>query len=211
MSNDAWWTDPATVDLDAPHTPERPKRRLMTTVALAAGGALTGAIVIAAASGGSAAPLRSAASYADPSSSAAASEVPDNDGPRGHHGGPGGPGRPGGREHGGPGRMLGMPIHGDLVVQKPDGTYQDVRTQQGAVTAVGGGSITVKSTDGYEKTYTVPSTVSLDGIAKGDTVHVFATLKDGKGTVVGLHEEGVRPNHPEPGEAAASPSATASA
>ena len=66
------------------------------------------------------------------------------------------PDRPG---KGGPGRHgefgLGGALHGEFIVEKDGGGYQTVATQRGEVTAVSKDAITVKSADGYSRTYTL--------------------------------------------------------
>jgi hypothetical protein len=94
----------------------------------------------------------------------------DGDSPQGYgppgQGMPGSPGKDGGR-HGGFGmRGTGMGIHGSFVVKDPSGDgYITVLMQRGVVTAVSSTSITVKSEDGYSKTYVVDAstTVNRDG------------------------------------------------
>ena len=96
--------------------------------------------------------------------------------------GPGGPGFGfgGGRGHGGPGGAGGS-IHGQFTV--PDGSgYRNVDTQTGQVTDVSQGSITVKSSDGFSKTYSVTENTLVnagrDGIGSvksGDTVQLSAS------------------------------------
>ena len=85
----------------------------------------------------------------------------------------------------------GEALHGEFVVQKQDGTYQTVVTQAGDVTAVSSTSISVKSADGFSKTYVVlPATnvnAARDGIGSvkvGDAVHVDATVAAGTATAV---------------------------
>lgn len=108
--------------------------------------------------------------------------VPDGDGD--------GPGR-GGHMGGGPGGMGGMRmglgggIHGVFVTPKQGGGYQTVHTQRGTVTGVSSTSITVKSEDGYTKSYKVTaSTVvnaqrdGIDSIESGDEVGVVG-IEDG--------------------------------
>ncbi|MCB0917275.1 MAG: hypothetical protein KDC39_01760 [Actinobacteria bacterium] len=102
-------------------------------------------------------------------------------GPRGgpgHHHGPGGPG----------GGMGGPMLHGEGVVQTPDGEYQDVVTQQGSVTEINDNSIVVTSEDGFTASYKVNDDteihknreeVSISDLATGDVVHVFAQKKGG--------------------------------
>ena len=105
--------------------------------------------------------------------------------------GPGGMG-PGGMGPGGRG-LGGEALHGEFVVQKQDGTYQTVDAQAGVVTAVSATSISVKSVDGFAKTYVVlPATnvnAARDGIGSvkvGDSVHVEATVAAGTATAVGV-------------------------
>jgi hypothetical protein len=110
-------------------------------------------------------------------------------------GGPG-MGMPGldGPGMGGPG--MGGALHGEFVVQKADGTFQTVDTQGGAVTAVSTSSITVKSADGFTKSYDVTAATIVnaarDGIASvkvGDTVQLDATVTGGKATAVDVIDE----------------------
>jgi hypothetical protein len=86
----------------------------------------------------------------------------------GHMGGPGGPGGAGGA------------IHGQLTVPNGSG-YRTIDTQSGEVTDVNQSSITVKSADGFSKTYSVTENTLVnagrDGIGSvktGDTVRVNA-------------------------------------
>jgi hypothetical protein len=51
--------------------------------------------------------------------------------------------------------MAGPGIHGEFVVPAPGGGYQTMASQHGEVTDVSPTSITVKSEDGYTKTYAV--------------------------------------------------------
>jgi hypothetical protein len=85
-------------------------------------------------------------------------------------------------------------VHGEFVV--PDGTgWRTVAFQRGAVTAVSSTSLTVKSKDGYTKTYVLtPSTMvnaGRDGIAtvkKDEEVAVMATVKNGTATAVDVRD-----------------------
>jgi len=117
----------------------------------------------------------------------------DNDGPgmgMGPNGGPGqapmggpdgGPGGGWGRHGGGMrGPGMGPGIHGTFVTPNKAGTgYDTIDTQKGSVTAVSATSITVKSTDGFTKTYVVTSTTDVNGKA-GD----IATVKTGDDVAV---------------------------
>jgi Domain of unknown function (DUF5666) len=100
--------------------------------------------------------------------------------------------------HGGPfgGKMFGLfggfgrfgGLHGEFTVKKPDGSgYQTVATQTGEVTAVSPSSITVKSEDGFSRTYSVDENTVVgsgrDGIGSvktGDTVHIAGIVDSGK-------------------------------
>jgi hypothetical protein len=102
--------------------------------------------------------------------------------------GPPGGGR-GGHGHGGPG--MGMGIHGEFTTPAPGGGYQTLATQVGEVTAVSATSVTVKSEDGFSRTYTVNDDTLVnagnDGIAdvkSGDDVRVVALVVDGKANAV---------------------------
>jgi hypothetical protein len=113
--------------------------------------------------------------------------------------GPGEPPRPGGGQRGmghfGPrgfgGGIGGFALHGEYVTQKSGGGYQTVDIQSGTVSDVSSSSITVKSADGFSKSYKVTSDTLVgakrDGIGtvkKGDTVHVTATVSGGTATAV---------------------------
>jgi hypothetical protein len=65
----------------------------------------------------------------------------------------------------GPG-MFGM-VHGQFVVAKSGGGYQTVDVQDGRVTAVSTTSITLKSSDGFTKTYAVTSSTTVDAQRDG--------------------------------------------
>jgi hypothetical protein len=86
-------------------------------------------------------------------------------------------GRPGGFGFG-----FGSPfgaVHGQFVVPKPGGGYQTVDIQRGSVTAVSTTSITVKSADGFVKTYQVVSSTNVDAQRDG-----ISTIKTGHQAVV---------------------------
>jgi hypothetical protein len=90
-------------------------------------------------------------------------------------------GRGGGGGLGGIGMGLGGAIHGTAVTPKQGGGYQTVDGQRGIVTDVSSTSITVKSDDGFIKTYVVTADTLVnakrDGIAsvkQGDKVGVIA-------------------------------------
>ena len=105
---------------------------------------------------------------------------------RGHGHGRGGPF--GGKLFGlgGFGRFGGL--HGEFTMRKPDGNgFQTVAVQTGEVTAVSPSSITVKSEDGFSRTYSVDENTVVgsgrDGIGtvkNGDTVRIAGVVADGK-------------------------------
>jgi hypothetical protein len=101
-----------------------------------------------------------------------------------------GPGSGGFGRAGGPGGAMGgaggmmAALHGTYVVSDGSGNYVTELTQTGTVSAVSADSITVKSTDGYSKTYTVTTSTSVDNgsdkissVATGHTVRIVASSK----------------------------------
>jgi hypothetical protein len=107
---------------------------------------------------------------------------------RGHHGGPFGKffGFGGFGGFGGLGR--GGPLHGEFTIRKPDGSgFQTMAVQTGEVTDVSPSSITVKSEDGFSRTYSVDENTVVgsgrDGIGtvkNGDTVHIAGVVDGGQ-------------------------------
>jgi hypothetical protein len=106
--------------------------------------------------------------------------------------GPGGNGLLGGL---GGGRVL----HGEATVQKAGGGTTVVHFQSGAISAISGSTMTVKSTDGFTSTFTVNGTtrISLNGtdgtlskLAKNDKVRVMG-VEDGSDTVAKMVLDGV--------------------
>ena len=74
-------------------------------------------------------------------------------------------------------------LHGQFVVAKPGGGYQTVDVQDGQVTSVSATSITLKSSDGFTKTYVVTSSTTVDAqrdgigsVKAGNQASVFATV-----------------------------------
>jgi hypothetical protein len=122
--------------------------------------------------------------------------TPDPNAPNNVTGKPG-PGPRFGHGHGGHfGKIFGLfggfgrfgGLHGEFTVKKPDGSgYETVATQTGQVTAVSPSSITVKSEDGFSRTYSVDENTVVgsgrDGIGNvktGDTVTVAGLVDAGK-------------------------------
>jgi hypothetical protein len=85
-------------------------------------------------------------------------------------------------------------LHGEFTIKKPDGSgYETVATQTGEVTAVSPSSITVKSEDGFSRTYSVDENTVVgsgrDGIGSvktGDTVHVAGLVDGGKASAAAV-------------------------
>jgi len=102
------------------------------------------------------------------------------------------PGRPGGGMGFGFGAPFGA-VHGQFVVPKAGGGYQTIDTQRGSVTAVSSTSITIKSADGFTKTYRVTGSTNVDAqrdgigsIKTGHQVAVAATVSGGTATAVSI-------------------------
>jgi hypothetical protein len=82
-------------------------------------------------------------------------------------------------------------LHGTLVLPKAGGGKVTVEIQNGKATSVSQSSITLKSTDGYTKTYVVSASTIVgaqrDGIGSvkvGDQVWVTATASGGTVTAI---------------------------
>jgi hypothetical protein len=122
------------------------------------------------------------------SSTATGASAAGGPGPGGQFGAQGqrGPG-PGGQGGGPPGARtgfgLGGALHGQFVVADGNGGYLTAEIQTGQVSAASATSITVVSSDGYTRSYTVgPSALAGNGngstsqVATGHTVSVQATV-----------------------------------
>jgi hypothetical protein len=162
-----------TASTDLPHKHSRRLAVGAVTLALLAAGA-TG---VALAADSSSSP--STSSTPSPSASGPATKAPQDgprDGQRGLRHGPG---------IGGP---LGA-LHGEFVVPDGSGGYQTMLVQHGTVSAVSKTSISVKSADGFTKSYAVPADAlvnaerdGLSSIDKGADVTVLAEEKGGTAT-----------------------------
>ncbi|HEY2576663.1 MAG TPA: hypothetical protein VGI74_10190 [Streptosporangiaceae bacterium] len=82
-------------------------------------------------------------------------------------------------------------LHGTLVLPKQGGGTVTAEIQNGKVTSVSQSSITLKSTDGFTKTYTVTASTNVDAqrdgigsVKAGDQVWVAATVSGGTVTAV---------------------------
>ncbi len=129
----------------------------------------------------------------------------------------------GGFRGGGGGPMggfgFGPALHSQAVIRTGTGTYSTVDTQVGAVTAVSSTSITVKSEDGFSKTYVVAAdtlvNAARDGISTikvGATVDVMATEAGSTATAKRIGDEtlldAARPPRPVKPGTSASPAPT---
>ena len=124
--------------------------------------------------------------------------------------GPAGTG-PGHRFFGGFGGGFGAGVagalHGQFVVPRSGGGYQTEDTQRGSVTAVSTSSITVKSADGFTKTYQVTSSTVVDArrdgigsVKDGHQVSVLATVSGGTATATDIQDLSLlRAGNPGPG------------
>jgi len=90
------------------------------------------------------------------------------------------------------GGMFGV-LHGQFVVAKPGGGDQTVDVQNGQVTAVNSTSITLKSSDGFTKTYVVASSTLVDAqrdgigsVKVGNQASVQATVSGSTATAVSI-------------------------
>ncbi|HTW01971.1 MAG TPA: hypothetical protein VMF87_16855 [Streptosporangiaceae bacterium] len=159
--------------------------------------ALLGGAGAALASSGSGSPTGSPSAVA---ASPAPSPAPQGPTGPGGHGGHGGFRRFGA---GGFGGLFGA-LHGQLVVTKPGGGYETVDVQSGQVTAVSTTSITVKSADGYSKSYAVAASTNVDAqrdgigsVKVGNQVSLLATVSGGTATATSITDQTLLPQgHP---------------
>lgn len=102
---------------------------------------------------------------------------------------------PGGHKGMGMGGMGMGALHGEFTTKAPAGGYQTLATQAGEVTELRATSISVKSEDGFSRTYSVDDGTMVNagnnGIADvkaGDKVHLTAVVADGKARAVDIHD-----------------------
>jgi hypothetical protein len=100
----------------------------------------------------------------------------------------------GGAGFSGPAGLFGV-LHGQIVRAKPGGGYQTVDIQNGQVTAVSATAITLKSADGYTRSYAITSSTIVDaqrdGIGSVKTGHqalVLATVSGSTATAVSVRD-----------------------
>ena len=152
---------------------------------------ITGVVALVVGAGAGAAAAVTGSSSPSPSaSSAPATSSPAPTAPPGHgFRGPGGFG--GGFRLGGAGAF--GAVHGQFVVPKQGGGYQTVDTQRGQVTAVSSGAISIKSPDGFSKSYAVTSSTIVDAqrdgigsVKVGDQAAVTATVNGSTATAASI-------------------------
>ncbi|HUA31935.1 MAG TPA: hypothetical protein VMC03_23850 [Streptosporangiaceae bacterium] len=167
---------------------------------------LVAGVAVAALLGGAGAALASSGSGSPAGSpSAVAASPAPSPAPQGLPG-PNGPGGHGFRRFGAVGGFGGLygALHGQLVVTKPGGGYETVDVQSGQVTAVSTTSITLKSADGYTKSYTVAASTNVDAqrdgigsVKVGNQVTLLATVSGGTATATGITDLTLLPQgHP---------------
>jgi len=86
-------------------------------------------------------------------------------------------------------------LHGQFVVPKSGGGYQTIDVQNGQVTAVSSTSITLKSADGFTKSYTVASSTLVDAqrdgigsVKVGNQASVQATVSGSTVTAISIED-----------------------
>ncbi len=95
-------------------------------------------------------------------------------------------------------------IHGQFTAARPGGGYQMIDTQRGAVTAVSARSITVRSGDGYTKTYQVTPATEINArragigwVKTGQTVFILATVHGPSATATQIVDVAALPSPPK--------------
>jgi hypothetical protein len=168
---------------------------------------LAAVAITAVAAGAGVAALATGGSPSLASSSGQLAATPSPSPSRSGYGAPG----PGHRFFGGFGGGFGAGVagalHGQFVVPRSGGGYQTEDTQRGSVTAVSTSSITVKSADGFTKTYQVTSSTVVDArrdgigsVKDGHQVSVLATVSGGTATATGIQDLSLlRAGNPGPG------------
>ena len=86
-------------------------------------------------------------------------------------------------------------LHGEFVVGKSGGGYETVDVQNGQVTAVSTTSITLKSADGFTKSYAVTSSTFVDAqrdgigsVKVGNLASVQATVSGSTATAISIED-----------------------
>jgi hypothetical protein len=92
-------------------------------------------------------------------------------------------------------------LHGEFVTPTADGGYETVAVQRGEVTAVSNDSLTVRSEDGYTRTYVVTADTrvnaardGIDDVETGHQVHVVAVVEGSTATLRHVGDHAFRPD-----------------
>ena len=92
--------------------------------------------------------------------------------------------------------MGGGVLHGEFVTVKPGGGYQPMQMQRGTVTAVSATAITVRSEDGFVRSYVVSKDTLVNAasggiasVAVNDVVHVRASGAGDKATATDVMDQ----------------------
>jgi hypothetical protein len=198
-NDQAWWMPPGRPEPAERHDriafgPTRPTRPIgpMRLHSWSRRPYVLAGVAVVALLGGAGAALASTASGSPAGSPSAVAASPAPSPAQSGVPGPGGPARPGHRRFGaagiGFGGLFGV-LHGQLVVPKSGGGYQTVDVQSGQVTAVSTTSITLKSADGYGKSYAVADSTIVDAqrdgigsVKVGNQVTLLATVSGSTAT-----------------------------
>jgi hypothetical protein len=150
-------------------------------------------VAVAALLGGAGAALAATNSSGTPATQSAVVTTPDPSPSPGQLGAAGPRYRHFGVKSGLGGGLLGGVLHGQFVVAKPGGGDQTVDVQNGQVTAVSSTSITLKSSDGFTKSYVVASSTMVDAqrdgigsVKVGNQASVMATVSGSTATAAGI-------------------------
>jgi hypothetical protein len=80
-------------------------------------------------------------------------------------------------------------LHGEGTVRAPGGGFRTLAIQLGTVTALTPASVTVRSEDGFVRTYVRDAETKVaDGVAVGDTVRVVAAVDNGAARALHVRE-----------------------
>jgi hypothetical protein len=186
---------PPSLSTQTPPPVDKPRWSRRKTLAVGAGTL----VVAAVATVGIATATNSTSSSTATGASGAGGQGPDGQfGAQGQRGpGPGGQfgGPPGGRA----GFGLGGALHGQFVVADGNGGYVTAEIQTGQVSVASATSITVVSSDGYTRSYTVGSSTMAGGgngsasqVATGHTVMVQATVSGQTATATQIIDGGTQ-------------------
>jgi hypothetical protein len=149
-------------------------------------------VAVAALLGGAGAALAATNSSATPATQSAVVTTPPPSASPGQFGAAGQRYRHSGGKFGLRGALLGV-LHGQFVVAKAGGGDETIDVQNGQVTAVSSTSITLKSLDGFTKSYVVASSTMVDAqrdgigsVKVGNQASVMATVSGSTATAASI-------------------------